>query len=443
MRQLLFLLPAALSSVLAGAQTDSIRKPESRFNLHFQTTYIYQYSARFKTPYSGKNSLSGDEEKQNSLTMTLFGGARLWKGAAVYLNPELAGGSGLSGAVGMGGSSNGETFRVGDPAPSLYLARLFLSQTFRIGRNRGDDEQEDGANALHTFEPKNHLRILLGKWSLGDLFDINGVSNSPRTSFMNWSLMNTGAWDYAANVRGYTYAAGAELSLGNWAGKIAAATLPLEANGPKMDEDISRSLSINVELDHSYTWKGREGNVRLLGFRNRTRLGSYAEAIDRSRAFGTTPDITATQRYGRQKTGFAISADQQLGAGLSMFARTGWNDGKTETWCFTEIDRSAALGVTLDGDRWKRPNDQIGLAAVVNGLSPEHHEYLRQGGSGFILGDGTIDYAPEEIVEVYYSCKVLRQGLWFSADYQLCLNPGYNHDRGPANIASLRMHVEF
>jgi len=443
MRFIFPLLSALVLATSAKAQTDSIRKPESRFNLHFQTTYIYQYSGRFKTPYSGKNSLSGDEERQNSLTATLYAGARLWKGAAVYLNPELAGGSGLSGAVGMGGSSNGETFRVGDPAPTLYLGRLFFVQEVRIGKDRSADEVDDGANALHTFEPRNHMRILLGKWSMGDMFDVNAVSNSPRTSFMNWSLMNTGSWDYAANVRGYTYAAGAELSLGHWAGKIAAATLPIEANGEKMDGDISRSLALNAELDHSYKWHGHDGNIRLLGFLNRTHMGSYRLSIDRGLQTLTVPDINTSQVYSRHKAGISLSADQQLTDQLSLFARAGWNDGKTETWCFTEIDQSAALGATLDGTRWKRPEDQIGLAAVVNGLSKDHHEYLRRGGQGFILGDGTLSYSPEEIAEFYYSCKLLKQGLWVTADYQLCLNPGYNSDRGPANIASLRVHVEF
>ncbi len=443
MRFILPLLTAILLVTGSNAQTDSIRKPESRFNIHFQTTYIYQYSARFKSPYSGAYSLSGGEERQNSITATLFGGARLWKGAAVYLNPELAGGSGLSGAVGMGGSSNGETFRVGDPAPTLYLGRLFYVQEFRIGANRGTDEVEDNANALHTYEPRNHLRILLGKWSLGDMFDINAVSNSPRTSFLNWSLMNTGSWDYAANVRGYTYAAGAELSLGPWAGKLAAASLPFEANGETMETDLRRSVALNAELDRNYQWRGRDGNIRLLGFLNRTHMGVYRLAIDMALQAATVPDISLTQAYSRNKYGLSISADQQMSDHLNLFTRLGWNDGKTETWCFTEIDHTAALGATLDGTRWKRPDDEVGLAAVVNGISKDHREYLRLGGQGFILGDGTLNYQPEAIAELYYNCKVRKQGLWLTADYQLCLNPGYNHDRGPANIASLRVHVEF
>lgn len=416
-----------------------MRRPAGRFNLHFQTTYIYQYSARFHSPYEGQNSLSSNEERDNSLTMTLFGGARLWKGAEVYVNPEIAGGSGLSGALGMGGSSNGETFRVGNPSPALYLGRAFFVQT--IGLKGSDyDTVEDGANALATFTPKNHLRFVVGKYSLGDVFDQNNVSNSPRTQFMNWSLMNTGAWDYAANVRGYTLAASAELSLHDWSYKIAAAALPIEANGDRLETQYSKSLALNAEIDRTYKWHGREGNLRVLGFHNKTHMGSYAAAFA---TMQDTPDVVSTRDYGRTKTGFAISADQEFSDNLSAFARIGWNDGKTETWCFTEIDQTFALGAQLKGIKWKRNDDMLGLAFVVNGLSTDHRDYLKAGGYGFILGDGGLNYAPETIGELYYSAKLRKEGLWLTADYQLCLNPGYNKDRGPASIASIRVHVEL
>ncbi len=443
MYRLRFIILLCSLSTLASAQQDTIRKPvTSRFNLHFQTTYIYQYSARFKTPYSGENSLSGDEEKQNSLTMTLFGGARFWKGAEAYVNPEIAGGSGLSGALGMGGSSNGETFRVGNPAPTLYLARAFFSQT--IGLKGNDvDTVEDDANALATFSPKNHLRFLIGKFSLGDLFDQNAVSNSPRTQFMNWSLMNTGAWDYAANVRGYTFAAGVELALNNWAYKLAAASLPEEANGDKLSTDFSKSLALNAEIDRTYKWQGREGTARLLGYHNRTHMGSYQQTLGLILPPNTQFDVTETRAEGRTKSGFAFNANQELSDAFSAFTRIGWNDGKAETWCFTEIDQTFALGAQLKGLKWKRDEDVLGLALVANGLSADHREYLKRGGSGFILGDGTLNYAPEMIGELYYSAKLRKEGLWLSGDYQLCLNPAYNSDRGPASIASIRIHVEL
>jgi len=440
MRHLFLCLWLILVSTAARCQKDSILKPIARTNLHFQTTYIYQYSARFKTPYSGTNSLSGDEEKQNSMTMTLFAGLRLWKGAEFYLNPELAGGSGLSGALGMGGSSNGETFRVGNPSPTLYLGRAFLVQTFALGPD--GEQTEDAANALNTFMPEHHIRLLIGKYSLGDLFDINLVSNSPRTSFINWSLMNTGAWDYAANVRGYTLAAGAELSLNKYAVKLAAASLPTIANGDQLSTDYKNNLALNLEFDHSYKWKGKEGNVRLLLFSNHTHMGNYAIALENQSGMNP-PDVVSTRAEGRRKSGIALNADQEITPEFSLFTRIGWNDGKNETWCFTEIDRTIALGANLKGKHWNRADDELGIACVSNGLSDEHRNYLANGGLGFILGDGKLNYGHEIIGEMYYSCKVLKAGLWLTADYQFCGNPGYNRDRGPANIASIRLHVEL
>ncbi|MBS1629651.1 MAG: carbohydrate porin [Bacteroidetes bacterium] len=413
---------------------------QQAFNLHFQTTYIYQYSARFHAPYSGPNSLDANEEKENSLTLSLFGGMRLWKGAEAYVNPEIAGGSGLSGAVGMAGSSNGETTRIGDPAPTLYLGRAYISQTFSIGPKETDTITDD-ANTLAGIAPKNYLRLTVGKYSLGDQFDQNQVSNSPRTQFMNWALMNTGAWDYAANVRGYTLAATATLSLKNWSYKIAAAALPKEANGDELDMHLSKSIAWNSEIDRQYKFKGKSGNIRLLFYQNQTHMGNYAQAISLGAALGQKPDIIRTRRDGRTKTGFAISADQKLNDNLSAFLRAGWNDGKNETWCFTEIDQSLAIGAQLKGTPWKRNEDMLGVACVVNGLSREHRDYIAAGGDGFMLGDGALNYSPESILETYYSAQLRKEGLWLSADYQLCLNPGYNKDRGPASIASIRLHV--
>ncbi|MEO6831937.1 MAG: carbohydrate porin, partial [Chitinophagaceae bacterium] len=414
-----------------------------RFNLHFQLTYIFQYSARFKSPYSGPNSLSGDEERQNSLTTTLYLGARLWKGASVYVNPEIAGGSGLSGAQGMGGSSNGETYRVGIPTPTLYLGRAYFNQNFALSKE--GEYTSDDANIISEFVPKNRLSLMLGKFSLGDLFDNNNVSNSPRRQFMNWAFINTGSWDYAANVRGYTLAVAGKLVLDKTTFTAAVAELPEVANGDTLSTDLNKSIALNAQVSQQYCINKRTGNIHLLGFYNKTHMGNYAEANTPllPNPFPFTPDIVADRKEGRTKVGFALNADQQLTNDLSAFTRIGWSDGKNETWCFTEIDQTFALGASLKGNKWNRPDDEIGLAAVANGISKEHRNYLANGGLGFILGDGKLNYAPEGILEFYYSYKALKQGLWLSADYQLCLNPGYNQDRGPANIASLRVHVEL
>lgn len=418
-----------------------MRKPIARFNLHFQTTYVYQYSGRFHSPYEGPNSLSSNEEKQNSITATVYGGVRLWKGAEAYVNPEIAGGSGLSGALGMGGSSNGETFRVGNPAPTLYLGRLFFVQTIALDKDKGE-QQEDDANVLNTYMPKNRLRFVIGKYSLGDLFDNNAFANSPRTQFMNWALMNNGAWDYAANVRGYTYAFTTELALHGMSYKMAVATLPKDANGPELETDLSKSISLYGEVGRNYKWRGREGNIRLLGYYNRTHMGNYRAAINSVTWIGV-PYIEGTREDGRTKVGFGINADQEVSKSLGLFARLGWNDGKNETWCFTEIDRTASLGASLKGNAWGRKDDVAAAAIVVNGLSKDHRDYLADGGMGFILGDRTLTYAQEAIAEFYYSWKPVKADFWITADYQFCLHPGYNSDRGPANIVSLRLHAEL
>lgn len=418
---------------------DSV-KQQTRINWHFQATYVYQYKPSFRSSYEGVNSLMGKEEKQNSITATLYAGAALWKGAEFYVNPEIAGGSGLSGAVGMAGSSNGETFRVGSPSPTLYWARCFLKQTFPLGKEK--EWQEDDANQLGGFKPKNYLNFYFGKFSLGDLFDNNDYSNSPRTQFLNWALMNNGAWDYAANVRGYTYSFATEVQLNNMSYKLAIATLPKEANGANLNTNFKDSfaLSYNAEIDRTFYINRKKGNIGFLFYLNDANMGNYSEAIKRA----VTPNVISTRQLGRTKWGCGINFNQELNANAGMFGRIGWSDGKNETWAFTEIDRTFSIGLSYKGNAWKRKDDNAGIAVVLNGLSQEHKNYLTNGGSGFMLGDGALNYSTEAITECYYSLRPSATApLWLTADYQFVINPGYNKDRGPVNIFSIRVHTEF
>jgi high affinity Mn2+ porin len=444
---LLLLLSGAAPLHLLAQKSDSLftlpaeSKPPPRANLHFQTTYIYQYKPQFNAPYSGPNSLLSSEEKENSLTATLYLGVRLWRGAEIYINPEIAGGSGLSGAFGLSASTNGETFRIGDPAPALYLGRGYLKQTFAFGKD--NDAIEDLPNQLaNKIEPRNYLRFLLGKFSLGDFFDNNAYANSPRTQFMNWCLMSNGAYDYAANVRGYTYAFAAILQYGSMNYKAALTTLPVTANGADLNTNLNQEYSINAEISRQWKIKYVAGNVRLLGYYNNGHMGNYKTALQ-NRDSGIVPNIIDTRKYGREKKGLGINADMQLTKTTGVFARAGWNDGTTETWAFTEADRSLSAGLSFNGAKWKRKDDNLGVAMVVNGLSKPHHDYLTAGGLGFQLGDGTMHYANETAVELYYSCKPVATGIWLTADYQFILNPGYNSDRGPVNVFSFRVHVEL
>ncbi len=443
-----FIVPALVSLVFSAliplrgfgqdkAPGTDTAKPD-RFNLHFQTTYVYQYKPAFAADYSGPNSLKTEEERDNSVTATLFLGIRLWKGAELYINPEIAGGSGLSGAYGMAASTNGETFRVGDPSPTLYLARGYLKQTISLDHGK-DTLYADGANQLQTSYSDHSLSFYLGKFSLGDLFDNNAYATGPKTSFLNWCLMNNGAWDYAANLRGYTLSFTTVLQWDNMTYKAALATLPKVANGEDLNTNLGQEYSLNAEATRAYKLHKKDGHLRLLGYYNNGDMGNYKEAIN---AF-MRPNIIATRQYGRDKYGFGLNFDQQLSDVLGIFGRAGWNDGKNETWCFTEADRTISAGLSINGARWKRKDDNIGVAVIVNGLSKDHEEYLALGGLGFQLGDGRLNYANETVAECYYSFKPVATGIWLSLDYQFALNPGYNSDRGPVNVFSFRAHVEL
>jgi high affinity Mn2+ porin len=422
------------STIQLWAQDSS----QSRFNIHFQTTYIYQYKPSFHSDYESAHSLSSKEEKQNSITATMYLGARLWKGAAFYFNPEIAGGSGLSGASGMGGSTNGETFRVGDPSPTLYVARAYLTQIFALGKN--SEQQDDAANQIAVKTPVEYVKIMAGKFSLADIFDTNPFSNSPRTQFINWALMNNGAWDFAANVRGYTYIVAGIVHKKEMTYKLAFAALPKTANGAELQTNVGTSYSVNAEISHSFRIKHKAANVSLLAYYNNAPMGNYTTALQQ---LPFTPDIVSTRKSGAGKFGLGLNADYKLNDNWGLFSRIGWNDGKNETWCFTEIDRTISLGLSIDGKKWHRNDDQAGIAIVANGLSKSHKDYLAAGGSGFVLGDGALSYAAETIAELYYNFKPSNIPLYISGDYQFCMNPGYNTARGPLSVFSLRAHVEL
>lgn len=427
----------ALASPDAEPATDA--RPEEAASLHFQETTVTQGHPHFHAPYSGGNSLQPASEVHSSITSTLFGGVRAWPGAELYLNPELSGGSGLSQARGVAGFPNGETFRVGSAVPVIYLARLFLRQTFELGGERVRvDPDLDQLGGMHD---SRRLTLTAGRFGVADLFDDNTFSHDPRTQFLNWALMSAGAWDYPADTRGYTWGLAADYTIeGVWSLRAAAVLVPKQANGLEMDTQLTQAEGLVAESEWHYSFGPRRGAARALIFLNRARMGSYDQAI--AATAGAQPDITGTRRAGRIKGGFAINAEQAVTEDLGAFVRLSWNDGKNETWAFTEIDHSAALGVVQRGTPWLRPGDEFGLALIAQGISTPHRRYLAAGGLGFILGDGALHYGPEGVLEAYYRLALTRL-VAFSPDYQFILHPAYNSDRGPVHVLGLRMHVEL
>ncbi len=436
MKKCLILCSILLITIKFASAQDTVK--QERFSFHFQQTIITQYKTAFNAPYSGQNSLSPQEETQSSITTTFFGAARLWKGAEAHFDPELSGGAGLSQTLGVAGFPNGETFRVGGVQNKIYIARLYFKQTFEWGNEK--DTIAADADVLGGLKSKRYFSFAVGKYNMGDFFDQNNFSHDPRAQFMNWALMDNAAWDYPANTRGYVIGSYAEFGQPDWTLRFAFTMSVTHENASVWDANIAKANTQTIEYEKRYVLNGQKGTLRLLGFLNNGKFGNYRQAIAQN---PSAPNVDTTQAYGRHKYGFGINADQYLAKDFGVFAKASFNDGRTETWFFTEIDRSVTFGGVLKGASWKRDDDELGLAFIGNGLSAPHRDYMAAGGYGFLIGDGKLNYAPEMIAELYYKVNAYQHKFWLTPDYQFIINPAYNKDRGPVNVFSIRAHVEF
>ena len=429
---------AAASQLLASA---AHADEEERWNAHFQSTWVWQAKPPFRAAYSGPNSLSAAREKSYSFTATAAFGLRAWAGGEIYFDPELVQGVPMSGLAGLGGLSNGELQKTAGSNPVLYKARLFLRQRWSLGGEMQALESE--AHQLAGRQTQRRLTLTLGNLAVSDLFDNNGLAHDARTQFLNWALLTHGAYDFAADSRGYTVGAALAYDDGDWTLRGGRFAMPVESNGLDLDWALARRHGDQLELEHRHTLANRPGVARLLVFRNVANSGSFADALRASNT-GPAPPVPdlAGVRRDQAKRGWGLALEQELADGVSAFARIGANDGRTEAYAFAAIDRSASLGAVIQGQRWGRPADQVGIAWLRNGLSGDHQRFLAAGGSDFFLGDGALRYAAEHGLEAYYSLALTPQ-LWLSADAQLIRNPAYNADRGPVKVYSLRVHAEF
>jgi high affinity Mn2+ porin len=422
------------------ASMDSL-KTDQKWNFHFQNTVINQIHPAFRADYNGRNSLDPTSENHTSISGTLFFGAQLWKGAEAYFNPEITGGAGFSQTTGIAGFPNGEVYRVSDASPHIYIARFYFKQIFALSNDFS--VQKDEINQIATRLPSSYFSVVAGKFSVMDFFDGNKYSHDPRNQFFNWALMGNGAWDYPANTRGYTFGITTEYVKPKWALRFSAVMVPVEANGAIMDWNILRSRSESMEFEHQYTIVNLKGTVRFMTYLTEARMGNYQKALEWGINHHSAPEIDSVQAVGRTKFGFGINIEQPISKTLGTFLRASWNDGKNQTWTFTEIDRHISAGFVLNGDSWKRKDDKLGFAQIVDGLSKVHRDYLKAGGYGFIIGDGNLNYGLEAISEIYYSFRLFKYDLWLTPNYQFILNPAYNKDRGPVHSFGMRMHVEI
>jgi high affinity Mn2+ porin len=434
------LLVAATAALLAPPSRAQDAPTAENAGAKFQATYVWQDKPAFPARYSGANSLVPWHERGYSFSATAFLGLRPWRGGELYVDPEVVQGAPLSRLQGLGGFTNGENQKSGGPDLTPYVARAFLRQTWALG---GEAEAVDsGQNQLAGTVAKRRIVLTAGKLAVTDLFDRNDVAADPRTRFLNWSLLTHGAFDYAADSRGYTWGAALEWFHDDWAVRAGRFLVPVEPNGLALDWAAARHFGDQAELEHRHQWAGQPGTLRLLVFRNRARMARYTDALALATATGTTPDLNALPRDEQSKRGVGVALEQQVGAAASVFARAARADGRTETYAFAEIDSSLSAGAMIKGGAWHRGEDTVGVAFARNGLSSAHRQYLAAGGLTFFSGDGALRYRPENIVEAYYSVAAAKHAF-VTLDWQHIAHPAYNADRGPVNVGSVRLHVEY
>ena len=407
-----------------------------------QYTFIDQHQSSLHAAYSGPSSLHAQGDTERSHSFGAYFGVALPARLQFYFDVEMFKGEAVSGGTGLGGFSNGDVVHSGGGSLSktAYVARRYLRWTLPLGEQR--EAATRSQDQLPGLEPTRYIEVKLGKLAVSDDFDKNRYADSARTQFLNWSLQNDTAWDFAADTRGYTEG----LMIGwihpAWRLRYGVYRMPTEANGSSLVNSLRRARGEQLELALQPRPDG--GVLRLLVFRNIASMGIYRQAIALALADHGVPDIRADDQPGRRKYGFAVNGEWPLAdhGDTGLFARAGWNDGRTESFAYTEVDASLNAGMQLSGVHWGRARDTLGVAAVIDTLSRNHRDYLALGGSGFMLGDGALDYARERIVEAYYNVAV-DEHLSFGPDLQLIRNPGYNRERGPARFIGMRAHVAF
>jgi high affinity Mn2+ porin len=414
----------------------------TRFWVSGQINVILQWHPAFKAKYSGGNSLRAQGENATSRVLTLYTGIQLTKTTEILVDIESAGGRGISDAFGLAGFTNLDVVRNPTLGSSPYLARAMLHAIIPLDDER--IESERGPFSLATLLPVRRLEIRAGKFGTADFFDVNSVGSDSHLQFLNWTVDNNGGYDYAADTRGYTWGVSVEYQDRKWGLRFAECLMPKVANGIELDWDLRRARAENLELElRTSLIAGRSGVVRMLTYINHANMGSYREAIEAFRSGREpTPDIEIHRKQGRLKYGFGVNAEQELTKSFRVFGRYGWNEGKHESFAYTEVNNTIALGGDLKGERWHRNQDKLGAAFVTNGISSDHRLYLALGGKGFLLGDGALTYGRENILEGYYALHVWR-GVVMSFDLQHINNPGYNSDRGPVLVPGMRLHFEF
>jgi len=420
----------------AGEPSASAEEIKSQPLLQF--TNVTQKHNKFRSPYSGANSLSADGRTEETTDLTLFLGRKVAPHTEVWINPEIDQGFGFNNTLGVAGFPNGAAYKVGKNGAYLRLHRAFIRHTVDLGGEQTQIEPSTNQYALTTTS--DNLVLTFGKFAAVDVFDTNTYAHDPRADFLNWSIIDAGAFDYAADSWGYTFGGSAEWNHGDWTLRSGIFQLSEVPNGKVAGLHLRQNM-IALEAERRYTIGDMQGKVKLLAFVLRGRMGNYDEAIALAAQTPDLPDTMLVRRF-QTRNGVAINWEQGVTPSIGVFAKASANDGSKEAYEFTEINRSIAGGVSVRGSLWGRSSDTVGLAGVVNGLAAPARRYFGAGGMGILIGDGAQTYASEKIAEAYYSARLF-PAVTATLDLQRVVNPAYNRDRGPVNIVGLRVHLEY
>jgi high affinity Mn2+ porin len=428
-------LAQSAEAATAPAATNAPAAP-SWWNYHGEATYVGMWHPGFPAQYSGPNSLDNHSQTAETADVDLFLGARLWQGAEFHLDGLYWQGFGFNHTLGIEAFPNAEAYKIGSRAGNIAPVRVFVRQTIGLG---GEQETLPD-DALHLGGPVDVSRITLtlGQFSVLDVFDQNTYASDPTAQFMNWAFVGNEAWDYPANSMGYITGFAAELNQPKWALRYGFFQMPQRANGMAEDPAFLRAWGMVTELERRFSWREHPGSIRFLSYLNRAGMGSYADAVDSP---VRPANIIDTRAY-RVKYGFCLNGEYEVFQNIGLFSRIGWNDGKTESWNYADVQKSASAGASVKGEFWKRPNDTVGLAGVINGISKEEQKYFEAGGLGILAGDGNLSYALEKALETYYKFQIWKN-LNATADYQYVINPAYNAARGPVSVLGMRLHWDF
>ena len=435
----------AALSIGRAAQAQNSPSPEvpeaaaETHALHAQATFVWQGHPAFHSGFRGANSLDPAARGNETFDLTVYAGLRLGAQTELWINPEVDQGFGLSNTLGVAAFPSGEAYKVGQSVPYMRLQRLFVRHTIDLGSQTTDVEAD--LNQLRGRQGAERVVLTIGKFSVGDIFDANRYAHDPRSDFMNWALIDTGTFDYAADAWGYTVGAAVEWYVGAMTLRGGLFDLSVVPNSKALDPRFAQFQGVG-EVERRWGPEERQGKLKLTAYLTRGRMGSYLDALALASVSKAPADISLVRRYG-SRMGVSLNLEQPLGQDLGLFARAGWAQGSREAYEFADIDRTLAGGISFRGQGWGRLDDTIGLAGVVNDISPIHRAFLNAGGTGILIGEGRLPrFGAESAIEVYYNYAVSKRAR-LTGDLQYVHNPAYNRDRGPVVVAGLRLHAQY